>query len=155
MAQLIDGLASSRLPVVLTAAQDEHERQMVAHIISLCRGVKPVNLAGQLSLAQLAAVIDGARLFIGVDSAPMHMAAALNTPCVALFGPTKLQRWRPWSENSTVLWAGDYAELPDPDTIDTQTRQRYLSAIPLEPVLAAAMSYLSAPMPAARRESAP
>ncbi|MBT9431440.1 putative lipopolysaccharide heptosyltransferase III [Candidatus Sodalis endolongispinus] len=155
MAQLIDGLASSRLPVVLTAAPDEHERQMVAHIISLCRGVKPINLAGQLSLAQLAAVIDGARLFIGVDSAPMHMAAALNTPCVALFGPTKLQHWRPWSEKSTVLWAGDYAELPDPDTIDTQTRQRYLSAIPLEPVLAAAMSYLSAPMPAARRESAP
>lgn len=155
MAQLIDGLASSRLPVVLTAGPDKHEQEMVAHIISLCRGVKPVNLAGQLSLAQLAAVIDGARLFIGVDSAPMHMAAALNTPCVALFGPTKLQRWRPWSEKSTVLWAGDYAELPDPDTIDTQTRQRYLSAIPLEPVLAAAMSYLSVPMPSALRKSAP
>lgn len=141
MAQLIEGLATSRLPVVLTAAPDKKEQEMVEHIISLCRGVKPVSLAGQLSLPQLAAVIDGARLFIGVDSAPMHIAAALDIPCVALFGPTKLQRWRPWTEKSTVLWAGDYAELPDPDTIDTQTRQRYLSAIPLEPVLAAARNF--------------
>ncbi|AHF78967.1 Putative lipopolysaccharide glucosyltransferase [Sodalis praecaptivus] len=155
MAQLIEGLATSRLPVVLTAAPDKKELEMVDHIISLCRAVKPVSLAGQLSLPQLAAVIEGARLFIGVDSAPMHMAAALDTPCVALFGPTKLQRWRPWSEKSTVLWAGDYAELPDPDTIDTQTRQRYLSAIPLEPVLTAARGYLSAPDPLTVRDLAP
>ncbi|BAE75476.1 Lipopolysaccharide core heptosyltransferase RfaQ [Sodalis glossinidius str. 'morsitans'] len=155
MAQLIEGLATCRLPVVLTAGPDKHEQEMVAHIISLCRGVKPVNLAGQLSLPQLAAVIDGAHLFIGVDSAPMHMAAALNTPCVALFGPTKLQRWRPWSEKSIVLWAGDYTELPDPDTIDTQAPQRYLSAIPLEPVLAAAMTSLATEKPTVVRESAP
>ncbi|MGL9774148.1 MAG: glycosyltransferase family 9 protein [Sodalis sp. (in: enterobacteria)] len=69
-------------------------------------GLKPVNLAGRLSLPQLAAVIDGARLFIGVNSAPMHMAAALNTPCVVLFGPTKLQRWRPWSEKVSCCGQG-------------------------------------------------
>jgi ADP-heptose:LPS heptosyltransferase len=43
-------------------------------------------LAGQLTLRQLASVIDHGRLFIGVDSVPMHMAAALGTPLVALFG---------------------------------------------------------------------
>ncbi|MGL9774149.1 MAG: hypothetical protein ACR5LG_10125 [Sodalis sp. (in: enterobacteria)] len=40
MMQLIDGLATCGLPVVLTAGPDKHEQEMVAHIISLCRGVK-------------------------------------------------------------------------------------------------------------------
>jgi hypothetical protein len=65
-------------------------------------------LAGQLTLRQLAAVIDHARLFIGVDSVPMHMAAALGTPLVALFGPSKLTFWRPWQAKGEVIWAGDF-----------------------------------------------
>ena len=44
--------------------------------------------AGQLSLKQLAALTAQAQLFIGVDSAPMHIAAAMQTPVVALFGPS-------------------------------------------------------------------
>ena len=35
-------------------------------------------------------------LFIGVDSMPMHLAAAMGTPAVALFGPSGEQEWRPW-----------------------------------------------------------
>lgn len=142
MAALMDALHDNGLPVVLTAAPDKHELAMIDNIVKLCQRARPISLAGELTLPQLAAVIDNARLFIGVDSAPMHMAAALDTPCVALFGPTKLQYWRPWSERSTVLWAGDYGELPDPDKIDTNTRQRYLSAIPVAAVLQAVRSYL-------------
>ncbi len=145
MARLIDVLQRRELPIVLTAAPDKKERDMIAHILSLCHNTRVVSLAGELTLTQLAAVIDRARLFIGVDSAPMHMAAALNTPCIALFGPTKLQHWRPWSANSTVIWAGDFTELPAPDAIDTRTQQRYLDAIPVEVVLAAAERYLSQP----------
>jgi heptosyltransferase-3 len=46
------------------------------------------NLAGALSLKELAALTAQARLFIGVDSAPMHIAAAVGTPAVAIFGPS-------------------------------------------------------------------
>lgn len=143
VAALCNALKEKGLPIVLTAAPDKAERDMIDHIVSLCPDAGVVSLAGELSLTQLAAVIDHASLFIGVDSAPMHMAAALNTPCVALFGPTKLQFWRPWSKNSTVIWAGDYGELPPPDSIDTRTRERYLSSIPVDAVLQAARSYLS------------
>lgn len=145
MAQLMDALRAEDLPIILTAAPDEKERAMIAHILSLCHNRQVFSLAGELALTQLAALIDGARLFIGVDSAPMHMAAALSTPCVALFGPTKLQHWRPWSDNSTVIWAGDFAELPAPDAIDTRTQQRFLDAIPVEAVLDVARGYLSHP----------
>jgi heptosyltransferase-3 len=37
-----------------------------------------------------------ARLFVGVDSAPMHIAAAMGTPALALFGPSSEHVWGPW-----------------------------------------------------------
>lgn len=142
VAQLIDALAADGRTVVLTAAPDKKELSMIERIQSLSQSDNVVSLAGQFSLPQLAALIAGAQLFIGVDSAPMHMAAALDTPCLALFGPTKLQFWRPWGDNNRVIWAGDYGPLPDPDSIDTKTNQRYLSTIPVADVLAAARSFL-------------
>lgn len=54
-----------------------------------------VNLAGKLSLTQLAAVVAGARLVVGVDSMPMHLASLLGAPTLGLFGPTDPARYRP------------------------------------------------------------
>ncbi|MCX8959150.1 putative lipopolysaccharide heptosyltransferase III [Erwinia psidii] len=142
VAGLIDALATSGYEIVLTAAPDKKEQAMIDNILSLCHHRNVISLAGKLTIPQLAALIDHARLFIGVDSAPMHMAAALNTPCIALFGPTKLKQWRPWGENNQVIWAGDFASLPLPDSIDTNTETRYLSAIPLDEVVKAARKYL-------------
>ncbi len=56
----------------------------------------PVSLAGQLSLKELAALTRQARIFVGVDSAPMHIAASQGTPAVALFGPSGEIAWGPW-----------------------------------------------------------
>ncbi len=142
VAGLITALASDQMDIVLTAAPDKKELAMIDHIRALCPEQRVISLAGKLTLPQLAALIDHARLFIGVDSAPMHMAAALDTHCIALFGPTKLKQWRPWGENNQVIWAGDYAPLPTPDSIDTKTETRYLSAIPLEDVIKAARKSL-------------
>jgi ADP-heptose:LPS heptosyltransferase len=47
-----------------------------------------VDLSGQLDLLTLSALIERARLLVTIDSAPMHLAAALGTPQIALFGPT-------------------------------------------------------------------
>jgi heptosyltransferase-3 len=44
----------------------------------------------------VAALAARARLFVGVDSAPMHIAAAVGTPVVALFGPSNERVWGPW-----------------------------------------------------------
>lgn len=96
-----------------------------------------VNLAGRLDLPELAVLMDRAMLLIGVDSVPMHMAAALQTPSVVLFGPSNLAQWSPWQAPHTLLWAGDYRPLPDPDDVDTDTPERYLEAIPVEAVIRA------------------
>ncbi|ANE54193.1 glycosyl transferase [Methylomonas sp. DH-1] len=54
------------------------------------------NMAGQLSLAQLAALIGQAALFIGPDTGITHLAAATGTETIALYGPTDPKKWAPW-----------------------------------------------------------
>ncbi len=143
MAQTITELQQDGHTLVLTSGPDKKELAMVDAILAQCPQERIVSLAGQLTLRQLGALIDHAALFIGVDSVPMHMAAALQTPCIALFGPSKLTFWSPWQVNGEVIWAGDYGPLPDPDAVDTNTKERYLNAIPVERVVTAARNCLS------------
>jgi heptosyltransferase-3 len=65
--------------------------------------VPTFDLSGQLSLKELAALAARARLFVGVDSAPMHIAAAMGTPTVAIFGPSGDREWGPWQTQSRVV----------------------------------------------------
>ncbi|HMW17533.1 MAG TPA: putative lipopolysaccharide heptosyltransferase III [Accumulibacter sp.] len=102
MAGLIDRLQRQDWPVVLTAAPNDDETALVDAIRS--RLEQPAHsLAGRLSLKELAALTQAARLFIGVDSAPMHIAAAVGTPVIALFGPSGDQQWGPWGVPVRVI----------------------------------------------------
>ena len=143
MSEVINALSQCGQHILLTSGPDERERAMIDRIQQGCPDANVISLAGQLSLRQLAATIDHARLFIGVDSVPMHMAAALQTPLIALFGPSKLTFWRPWQAQGEVIWAGDFGPLPDPDAINTQTEERYLDLIPSDAVITAAQRLLA------------
>ncbi len=90
------------LPVVLTGSQAPHEQELIGEILRECRQT-PINLAGKLTLKELGALITKARFFFGADSAPMHLAAAVNTPAVALFGPSGVFNWGPWGEGHLVI----------------------------------------------------
>ena len=96
VAALIDRLHARGLRVVLTGAPDAAETQMLEDIQQRLAQPVAANLAGALSLKELAALTAQARLFIGVDSAPMHIAAAVGTPAVAIFGPSGADLWGPW-----------------------------------------------------------
>jgi len=90
------------LPVVITGTKAAHEQDLLAAILRESR-VTPINLAGRLTLKELGALISKARLFFGMDSAPMHLAAAVGTPAVALFGPSGVFNWGPWGEGHLVI----------------------------------------------------
>jgi heptosyltransferase-3 len=90
------------LPVVLTGTKAAHEQDLLAALLQECRAT-PIDLVGQLSLKQLGALINRARLFFGMDSAPMHLAAAVNTPAVVLFGPSGVFNWGPWGPGHLVI----------------------------------------------------
>lgn len=95
VAELISRLAGEGERIVLTGAPDPREQAMIDDILGRL-SAPVVNLAGQLNLSELAALTSRARAFIGVDSAPMHIAAAMGTPGVALFGPSGEVEWGPW-----------------------------------------------------------
>ncbi|WP_047243885.1 putative lipopolysaccharide heptosyltransferase III [Chromobacterium subtsugae] len=95
VAGLINALHEQEWQVVLSGAPSAEENAMIREVRAGVR--RPVvDLSGQLSLKQLAALIAQARLFIGVDSLPMHLAAAVQTPVVVLFGPSRDKVWGPW-----------------------------------------------------------
>jgi len=87
--------AALPMPVVfIGAAQDAADAAQAGGL----------SLAGQTSVLQLAALARRAALFIGHDSGPMHIAAAMGTRVVALFGPASdATQWRPWGEGHVVL----------------------------------------------------
>jgi len=101
-AELADRLAGEGHRVVITAAPEDAERLFVDEILKKARS-KPLDLAGQLSIKELGAVAARARLFVGVDSMPMHVAAAMGTPVVALFGPSGEAEWGPWNVPHRVV----------------------------------------------------
>ena len=74
-----------------------------------------VNLVGGLSLSELAELLRGARLLVSNDSGPVHLAAAVGTPTLVLFGtpdPAAGQRrWGPWGNHHTVIWKRSMEEI--------------------------------------------
>ena len=102
-AAVIDYLTREKgLQVVVTSAPEKTELALVKDVLSRTQ-TDVLDLSGQLNLMELAALIDGARMFFGVDSLPMHMAAALSTPAVALFGPSGEHMWGPWGQGNEVI----------------------------------------------------
>jgi len=64
---------------------------------------KFINLVGQTSIPDLAYLISRCQLFIGSDSAPMHIADAVGTRTIALFGPTDSRVWGPYNKNNRII----------------------------------------------------
>jgi heptosyltransferase-3 len=111
MAAVIDHLELERgVRVALSGAPPE--APYVANITGLCRS-RPIDLTGRLSLRQAGALAQRATLFFGVDTVVMHMAAAVGTPVVALFGPTYAGGWGPWDN------AGGEVQYPAPRGVQT------------------------------------
>jgi len=62
-----------------------------------------------LSLPEITALASKARLFVGNDSGIAHIAAAVNTPTVVIFGSSNRDHWRPWTDTPNEIV---YEEFP-------------------------------------------
>lgn len=136
-ARVIDHLGGHGFAVVMTAAPDPRERALCDAILRhTTRAV--VDLRGLLTLEELGAVISQARFFFGVDSVPMHMAAAVGTPGVALFGPSNDLEWGPWSDRMLAVASRRHPCRPcGIDGCGGSKRSDCLVMLPPEEVMAA------------------
>ncbi len=80
--------------------------QLIANEIRERARSAPTVLAGRTTLMQHAAILQKCALFIGNDNGPMHMAATLGVPVVALFGPSDPAIWGPRGGKATVIYKG-------------------------------------------------
>jgi len=90
--------------VVLTGSRDE--RDLAAGVIELAGGEGVFNSSGELSIRQTAALLARCRLFISNDTGPMHLAAALGTRTIGLFGPETPIRYGPVGKANRAVYAG-------------------------------------------------
>lgn len=139
-AELADRLVAAMGCQVLVAG-DSRDQEVAESIQRQSRAGVQV-LAGRTTLLQLAAVLKRCTLFIGNDNGPMHMAAALGIPVVALFGPSDPAVWGPRAEKAIVLYKGlDCRPCFHPDCF--RAEENCMKQITVEEVYAAASRCLS------------
>ena len=81
---------------------DEADKYFAKQIASEAKDAV-LDLCGRTSLNELAALLKKCRLLITNDSAPLHAASAVDTPCVAIFGPTDPRKYGPTAKRSVVI----------------------------------------------------
>lgn len=101
-AEVFKQLTLAGYKLVITSGPDKKEIAYVEEILAK-QDLEIINLAGKLTLKELGALIAKSSCFIGLDSVAMHMAAALGTPCIALFGPSDEKTWHPWQVRHEVI----------------------------------------------------
>ncbi len=102
-AEVAEGLAARGASVVVVGTAADGTSEMIARCRAPLR-----DLTGQTDLPTLAAVLGRMDLLVGNDSGVMHLATAMSTPVVAVFGPSNPVAWGPW-------WPGvDVAGRPSP-----------------------------------------
>lgn len=115
MGEVIRWLLDKGIKVVITSSPDERELEKVRRILSLVssrftvHSSQLLDLCGRTTLKHLAVISKRANLFFGIDSAPMHIAAAVGTPVVALFGPTGAYDWGPWDNSQWSVVSGQWS----------------------------------------------
>jgi heptosyltransferase-3 len=97
-AELAQWLRAQELKIVLTSGPGEES--VVAQV---GQGISEPTILCGLRIPELAELIRGARLYAGNDSGPMHLAAAVGTPTLAIWGSSDSKRWHPWQVQHRVI----------------------------------------------------
>ncbi len=127
-----------RLKVVIIGAPQD--KPAADKIVSLSNQDGVVSLAGAIDLKTTAAIIEHASLFIGNDSGPMHLACAVQTPVIALFGQNTPHRYGPWQNKNITLYHQVECS-PCPQT-ECRRRPNCLELISIDEVMKAIVTLL-------------
>ncbi len=130
-----------QLPVVLPGSLQEKELVAAIHALA---PENTIPVAGELNIRQLAALLSRAAVMVCNDSAPMHIAAAMKTPVVAIFGPSKKEETAPYATQSIVI-DKDFSCRPscDENSCRQPVKQACMQAIEVEEVFHAVQRLLN------------
>lgn len=106
-------------------------------------GPRIVCTLGKTNWAQVAGLLDKAGLYVGLNTAAMHLATACQCPIVTLFGRTSEEHWYPWRANFRNVAAESFAHISDPIQRHQLTRGRNMEDIQPRQVIEACREILS------------
>ncbi|MGQ0540594.1 MAG: glycosyltransferase family 9 protein, partial [Blastocatellia bacterium] len=109
-ARTVEFLYEKGLASVAIAAKNEHE---VLEKLAAASKVPLITL-DDLALPEITALASRAKLFVGNDSGIAHIAAAVNTPSVVIFGSSNRDHWRPWTDAANEIVFQEFACQPCP-----------------------------------------
>jgi len=133
-------ISEYNVSVIITGSFDERDR--ADEIIKKCPR-NTYNMAGRTSIGTLAALFKTCRLFIGVDSAGVHIAAAVGLPTVSIFGPSSYIDWAPRGAKHTVVYK-DFPCVPCKNKgCEDSEVSRCLNELTLEEVQTAVRTHMS------------
>jgi len=132
MAALLDHIQSEyNCTLLITGAPSERKR--AKDLIGICNR-KPYNLAGETSIGELPAVFEACSLFIGVDTAALHIAAAVRIPTVGIFGPSSWTNWAPRGRDHLVVKKGLLCQPCSQKGCDGSEKSRCLAELTAQDV---------------------
>ncbi len=138
LVKLCEDLSSRDMRIVLTGI--EKDIPAAAALLNMVKNAKLINACGKTTVNQLACLIKHCAVYICADSSPLHIAAAMGTPFVALFGPTDARRHLPPSKNGVLL----QKEMPCSPCYKPKCKSvKCMESITTEEVLAAVDSLLN------------
>lgn len=106
-ASVLDAVKKRRKDVRIWLLGSPEERELCEQVVSACQMAKPLNLAGKSKMMGLVGLLHKSDALLTNDSGPMHIAAALGKPCVALFGATDPELTGPYGAGlHTVVRSG-------------------------------------------------
>ena len=131
-----DGMFPSARIAVFGA---EEERALAQPVLDGLAKTQCVDLVGPNALPTVAACLSKCALFIGNDSGLMHMAAAVRTPTVGLFGPSPALRYGPWGKHCTAVESSEsYVNLVGGASFDHRSTENLMTGLSVERVVQAA-----------------
>ena len=136
-AAVIDRLAPHADVVLLGAESDRDVERRVSELVNH----KPISLIGKTDIPTLAATLKRLSVYITNDTGPMHLAAALGTPVVSIFGPTDPHETAPL--DSAVMVLRQKADCAPCWKRHCPIDHRCMTAIGVEDVAAAALEFMN------------
>lgn len=132
-------LAGARVAVMAAA----HEGEQAAPLLAAIPAERRLDLVGRTDLLTAAAALRRAALYVGNDTGLTHVAAAVGTPTLALFGPSPAERFAPWGSRAAVVQTPlTPAQLMSSPDFHYLTADTLMDSLEVEAVEAAARKLL-------------